>query len=160
MIIHQLDTTSHPIFWWYIKVICGLVLIAGIFVRYLVDSIPPLFAYPDYIGQGLVIIGGTMVLYHYLLLKKNNPSIFKPNKLITDKGLFKYVRHPMYFANIVMYLGFVLLMPHLITIAIFVVAVAALYKQAKVEDLFMAQLFKSEHQEWTRTTRLIFPGVS
>ena len=159
MIKRQSYNTPHPIFWWNIKIICGLLLVAGVFARYLIDSITPVIALPDIIGQALVAIGGIIFLYHYLLLKKHNRSIFKPNQLIKDKGLFKYIRHPMYLADMVMYLGFVLLMPHWITIAIYPVALVALYQQAKVEDRFMAQLFETEHLEWTKTTSLLFPGV-
>lgn len=158
MIKRQSHNTPHPIFWWNMKILCGLLLIASVFARYLVDSINPLFVIPDFMGQALVVIGGAIFLYHYLLLKRHNRYLFKPNTLITGKGLFKYVRHPMYLADMIMYLGFVLIMPHWITIAIFAIGLIALYKQAEVEDRFMAKLFATEHQEWAKTTRLIFPG--
>ncbi len=159
MINHEMRHAKHPIFWWNIKVVCGFILIAGVCLRYLVNFPEPLMYIPAVFGQALVVTGGIVFVYHYILLRQHNASIFEPTALISNKGLFRFIRHPMYAADVIMYLGFVLMMPHLVTIIIFVVALPALYHQAKVEDRYMASRFEQQHQHWRKTTWLIVPGL-
>lgn len=149
-----------PMFWWIIKIACGFLLIAGIFVRYFAYSSIPLFLTSDFIGQGLVVLGGVTHIYHYLLIKKYNALIIVPGSLITKRGLYKYVRHPMYLSDMIMYTGFVFIMPHWITFIILIIAFFSLYKQAKAEDFYMSGLFNKEFKIWADDTKLILPFIS
>lgn len=159
MIHYQPQMAGHPLFWWKVKVGCGIMLIAAIFGRLWVNSPIPHWMITDVIGQGLVVLGGVISISHYVLLRNHNASIFRPATLVTHKGLYKYFRHPMYFADMIMYTGFAVIMAHLLTFTILLLAFFALFKQAREEDLYLSRLFQKDHALWKRDTKLIFPGL-
>jgi protein-S-isoprenylcysteine O-methyltransferase Ste14 len=76
---------------------------------------------------------------------------------MTAGGLFRYIRHPMYFADIVLYTGLALFLPNWITIFVLIVSYFALYKQSKAEDQYVSALFPAEHETWASSTNLIIP---
>lgn len=156
---NYMNQDAHPVFWWYIKVVCGFLLIAGIFVRFFMDVATPLFLLPDIVPQGLVILGGTIFIYHYVLLKKHSQTLRAPLALVKNRCLYKYIRHPMYFGDMVMYTGFALFFPHPVIFLISFIGCLALYKQAWAEDRYLSGKFADEHKTWVASTRLIFPGL-
>jgi protein-S-isoprenylcysteine O-methyltransferase Ste14 len=152
-----MNQKAHPIFWWKIKVICGFTLLMAFFDRFFIHFLSPLFTLPNIIPQVLVVVGGLAFIYHYILLKKANPIIANPVGLMTAGGLFRYIRHPMYFADIVLYTGLALFLPNWITIFVLIVSYFALYKQSKSEDLYISTLFPVEHKTWVSSANLIIP---
>ena len=157
MIYYEMNKKAHPIFWWKIKVVCGFALLTAVFDRFLTHFLFPLFTLPVIIPQILVIVGGVAFVYHYILLKKANPIIANPVGLMTAGGLFRYIRHPMYFADIVLYTGLALFLPNWITISVLMVSYFALYKQSKAEDHYISTLFPADHKNWASSTNLIIP---
>lgn len=152
-----MNRNALPVFWWKIKVVCSFLLIAGIFERYLSDLADPVFVLPDNLPRCLVIIGGAIFIVHYFMLKKHNPAGLQA--LVTGKGLYKYIRHPMYLGDLIMYTGFALFFPHWVTAIILGVACYALYRQAGAEDVYLSGRFAKEHKAWVESTSLIIPGV-
>lgn len=149
----------HSIFWWNIKILCSLILILGVFLNYLTDWYPTIFSVNNSAPSILVLLGGAVFFYHYYLIKRQNKKIDKPVNLITSGGLFKYIRHPMYFSDVIMFLGFTLMACNILSLAVFIVSIIALVKQSKVEDKYLSDKYPSEHEIWVRSTRLLLPGV-
>jgi hypothetical protein len=65
----------------------------------------------------------------------------------------------MYTADLVMYLGFVLMAPSAVALGVYAVAVLALYRQARVEDAFLARRFPEAHRAWANRTGLLLPAL-
>ena len=150
---------AHILLWWNIKVLCSLLLIAALFVRYLTDWFPPLFVVPHSVPLVLVVLGGMVFLYHFYLIKRQNRLLDRADHLVTEGGLFPYVRHPMYLGDVFMFTGFALMVPSAITLIVLAISIFALVKQAVAEDHYLSRLHKAEHDEWTKSTMLLFPSV-
>ncbi|UCH47401.1 MAG: DUF1295 domain-containing protein [Betaproteobacteria bacterium] len=156
---YQQRKQAHLLLWWNVKVLCGLLLIVAMFVRFLADWFAPLFTVPNSIPVALVVAGGSVFLYHYYLIKRQNQLLDHADHLVTKGGLFRYVRHPMYLGDILMFTGFTLLAPSLATLSILALAVYALVRQAIAEDRYLSQLHKTQHGSWIKSTKLLFPTV-
>jgi protein-S-isoprenylcysteine O-methyltransferase Ste14 len=115
--------------------------------------------FPLLIGQALALSGGLVFIYHFVLLRKHNNNIGKPSILLSNKGLFRWIRHPMYFADFVIYAGFMLLHFSAASIIVYAIACYSLCRQAKVEDNYLASLFGEAHIEWRKKSCLLVPFI-
>jgi len=156
---HDMQTKRHATVWWQVKVMCGVLLIANFIVGRLFVPDQTLLALADIFPQTLVIAGGAIFIWHFVLVRKQNPSIDQPSILICRDGLFRFIRHPMYFSDVVIYAGFALLHCNLPALGGFVLAVVALVRQARVEDRYMAGIFPKAHARWQSRSSLLFPGI-
>ena len=145
--------------WWNIKFLCGLLLSASLFVRYLTDWFAPLFVVPNGVPLALVLPGGSVFLYHYYLIKRQNGLLDQADRLVTKGGLFPYLRHPMYLGDIFMFTGFTLLAPCVATLCVLALAIYALVRQAIAEDRYLSQLHDKQHGSWCKSTGLLFPAI-
>lgn len=105
----------HSIFWWSIKVVCGAALIASLFLMIIYD-LNRLFSVPALLAQLLVISGGITSIWHYRLLKQSSKDIAEPSALVSESALFRWIRHPMYLADMVAYTGLFLIAPNALVI--------------------------------------------
>jgi len=149
---------AHPIFWWSLKVVCGAVLIASLFLM-VIYQLPVLFTVPTIVAQSLVFAGAFVSLWHYRILKKSTANMIAPTELITKQGLFRWLRHPMYLADMIAYTGLFMLMPNVFTVFVLLMAYVALFRQAQIEDAYMASLFVGEFDRWQASSRLLFPFI-
>ncbi|MGK0374679.1 MAG: protein-S-isoprenylcysteine O-methyltransferase Ste14 [Arenicella sp.] len=149
-------TGCHSIYWWSIKVACGAILIASLFIGVLYE-LSPWFSSPRVFAQMLVIVGGLSAIFHYLHIKSFNSKFERPDTLVTEQGLFKYVRHPMYLSDCLTYSGLFLLFPTIPTAMVLVVGVVALLKQSKIEDRYLAARFDQQFSGWRKRSKLIVP---
>jgi protein-S-isoprenylcysteine O-methyltransferase Ste14 len=157
MIQHDMQHQAHGIFWWNAKVLCGIVLIIHFVVGMLFDYPNALIDFPLLIGQALALAGGLMFIYHFVLLKKHNNNIGKPSILLSNKGLFRWIRHPMYFADFVINAGFMLLHFSAASIIVYAIACYSLCRQAKIEDNYLASLFGEAHGAWRKRSWMLVP---
>ncbi|WP_211317044.1 methyltransferase family protein [Arenicella xantha] len=140
------------------KVVCGTVIIASLFLMSLY-GVPTLFSVPRHYAQFLVLSGGALTLWHYLILKRNDRNVQNPYILMEARGLFRWVRHPMYCGDILSYTGLVLLAPNLVTVVVLLLSYLALIKQARVEDQFLAKRFGKRYSRWQCQTGLLLPRL-
>jgi protein-S-isoprenylcysteine O-methyltransferase Ste14 len=145
--------------WWRMKVACGFLLILGVALKYL-EVTYPTFSH-GYISLARVaaVIGGAVVIYHYLLLRRRYLQADPAARIVTSGGLFGLVRHPMYLGDVVMYLGLALLACNFLSIAVLVVAIVALVRQAGEEDAFLLKTYPAVYTPWARTTKRLIPGI-
>ena len=134
--------------WWRVKVGCGAGLIACLFIHYLGDAPPP--AIPRALSQLLVVAGGITTLWHAGILGKAEAG-----QLVTGGGLFRWVRHPMYSGDVVLYLGLALLAPGPATFGFLGLGWVALYRQSVVEDKFLAARYGEAFEVWRQRTWLL-----
>lgn len=147
---------SRPSPWWYAKGVLGLALIAAAVVSAARSSLVPSQALRS-AAVVLVVAGGLCELYHYALLKRSAGNVADPRRLRKRGGLYRWVRHPMYLGDALLYAGFVLLAPSIATAAIASLAMLALVMLARTEDAQMAARFGAAHANWRARSRLLFP---
>jgi len=99
---------NHALFWWLSKLLCGFALITFVVLRFVAGAEPDWHS-EIIVGQLFVVVFGVINLWHYYLLKCANTDIGKPTVLVSRGGLFRVIRHPMYFADIFIYFGLFLL---------------------------------------------------
>lgn len=153
-----INNIAHSIKWWSIKLFSGTSLIAALFLKMIYD-LPSQIQFPIVWAQVLVITGGLTSLLHYCYLKRKSNDISQPNQLIRRFGLFKVIRHPMYFGDVLTYLGLFLMFPNSVSAIILLFAIIAIVKQSGVEDAFMASQFAEHHAAWKDKTKRVFPFI-
>lgn len=153
---HQ--TSGHSLFWWSLKIICGASLITALFLK-VIYQLTPWFYFPVVAAQLLVFTGAGLTLWHYLKLKRSSRDISQPKHLVCRAGLYKFIRHPMYFADMLVSIGLFLLFPTIVTTLILLVGLIGMVRQSQVEDLYMQSLFVDEFDQWRAKTKLILPFI-
>lgn len=150
---------GHPITWWNVKVAGGLLLI-GCSVASAFGASAPLLLTPPLLGQGLAVLGGSLFLFHYRLMRREQPRSGERAELLCRHGLYRWVRHPMYLADGILYLGLTLLAGSGLSIALYLLCLYALWRQARVGDQYMATLHPEQHRLWERRTGLMLPRLA
>ena len=151
---------TRPPLSWFAKVLVGLVLIA--YAAWSVWAGPAtlrLVEAPLWVGQALLLAGALVHLHHYYLLKSWNLRLDKPSKLLTDRGLFRRVRHPMYLGDAVALLGAFAMAGDALAAGLALFGVVALGATCIHEDRAMAAAFGSEQREWAARTKRMVPFV-
>jgi protein-S-isoprenylcysteine O-methyltransferase Ste14 len=148
----------HSIFCWSVKVCCGTILIASLFICTLYE-LQPWFVPPRLLAQTLVIIGGLSAVFHYRKLDSFSCRFAQPDTLVTDQGLYRYIRHPMYLSDCLICTGLFLLFPTVPTAMILAAGIVALVRQSKEEDRYLSERFKQQFTDWRTHTKLIVPLV-
>ncbi|MEE4377847.1 MAG: methyltransferase [Candidatus Competibacteraceae bacterium] len=136
-----------------------MVLIAFIFDSFILYNFNYWPIIPTAISQTLVIVGAVISIFHYNILKRFNKNISKPNYLVLKKGLFPYIRHPMYFGDMISCLGLFTLSANWATVVVLLISYVALFKQAQIEDGYLEELFGESFTNWSHQSKLIFPFV-
>ena len=150
---------NHAWHWWAIKVVCGMALIGGLFVRYLGGGFEEIWAVPVIFAQIITIVGGALYCWHYLILRSGNTDMSAPKTLINKGGLYSVIRHPMYFADAVCYTGLALFWLNGLSMLVLITAYLALFMQAREEDGYIAKLFPERYSDWAARTRLLVPLI-
>ena len=115
-----------------------------------------------YLGIVLFIIGYALRLTARIALHKQF-SVFvalqKEHKLITS-GMYHYVRHPIYTAGIISFLGFILIANSLLglLVGLFLVFPALLYR-IHVEEQILIAHFGKEYVEYKKKVKALIPWI-
>lgn len=142
--------------WWYLKIAVGLLLI-GQSVAANLGSITVIYRVNSIIPVLVIVLSGLANLYHYYLIRHRNNNIRRPDKLVTDRGLFRFIRHPMYLCDISMYLGFSIFPVTMLSVVLFVVAIPVIVVLARYEDSDMKIRFEDQFARWSGKTGLLLP---
>ncbi len=155
---HSLDKGS----FWIIVVATIVFLIASFYDYYALHwtfYTSPLFFY---LGIILLVIGYALRMYSRITLREQF-SVFvalqKEHKLITT-GIYAHIRHPIYTAGILSFLGFVLIANTLLglLLGIFLVFPALLYR-ISVEEKMLVAHFGQQYLEYKQNVKALIPGV-
>ena len=144
--------------WWIVKVVCGTTLIAALIIKTL-HVLPSYWYCSLAVAQFLALLGFLIVIFHYFVLKKQNKNIEVPSELITQHGLYRWVRHPMYLADYLWFTGVFLLFANPFSLVVLLIAYVALFLQAKEEDRYLNYVFGDRFLAWKGNTRLILPWI-
>lgn len=152
------DKNSLLIIW--ITVIAAIFLAVYISIKYYFPVYPNTII--RYIGLGIIFLGIVLRIAAVLSLGKFftvDVTIREDHKLKKD-GLYKYLRHPSYFASLISFIGFGISInswPGLILIVISVMTVFIF--RIRIEEKILIGQFGSEYLDYKKSTRGIIPFV-
>jgi protein-S-isoprenylcysteine O-methyltransferase Ste14 len=107
----------------------------------------------------MVICGGLTTVIHYVYVWRRTRRLSEPNQLITEFGLFRCIRHPMYTGDLITYSGLLFLAPGPVSVLVLCIGTYAIWRQSIVEDRYMAERFGASHRQWRNRTSLLIPGL-
>ena len=110
---------------------------------------------------GIFIAGFIVGIYAIHNNKRDNfnisPEIKDGAKLVTH-GIYRYIRHPMYFSVALMMLGLIIYNPNMINISIYILMILALFLKAKREEkLWEAK--SDKYIYYRQQTKMIIPYI-
>jgi protein-S-isoprenylcysteine O-methyltransferase Ste14 len=114
------------------------------------------------IGSILVIFGLIIRISSILTLKKQfTYTITKiENHQIIEKGLYKYLRHPSYLGQIIIFTSVAAMLSNWISILLMLVAVSIGYiYRIKVEEKFMLQQMGQNYSDYQKRTKKLIPFI-
>jgi len=112
------------------------------------------------IGMALVVIGFTIRMYSILRLNQYfTYSVAKvKNHKIIDTGLYKFIRHPGYLGQLMIFMGISISISNWISILLMMIPVMLGYLyRIKVEEKFMTDQFGEDYQHYQDRTKRIIP---
>ena len=114
------------------------------------------------IGTILIASGTLINIKGRLNLKQNwgnQIKIYEDHCLI-QKGIYKYIRHPLYSSTILMIYGFSLLfINYLVFIANTIIFIPFMIYRARQEDRLLSQYFKEQFDDYQTNTGLFLPKI-
>ena len=111
------------------------------------------------LAQLVMLTGALTSIVHYFALKHANPNISKPEGLVSEFGLFRLVRHPMYFGDSLLCVGLILMVPSLISVFLALFISLAVWRLCIAEDFAMQSRFGPDFERWFQKTKRLIPLV-
>lgn len=111
-----------------------------------------------YIGVTLILIGAllfTFILISFGQYMTPNP-VPRDNAILKTTGLYKYVRHPMYFTVLVLLLGVILYFQAFFSLIWLVIAFFFLVYKSTFEESYLMKKFP-EYTAYRSATKRIIP---
>ena len=114
------------------------------------------------IGMALVVIG-LMVRVHSILTLKQyfTYSVAKvENHKIIETGLYKFIRHPGYLGQLIIFIGISISISNWLSILLMVIPVAMGYiYRIKVEERFMIEQMGEKYLNYQKRTKSLIPMI-
>lgn len=115
-----------------------------------------------WIGIFTLFAGDTLLVLAHFALGKNwslNPEIRDEHTLVVD-GIYRFIRHPMYTAYVLIGIGFLLSSANLLVSFLFILPIAALsWFRIGTEEKMMSERFGNEYQEYAKRTGRFLPKI-
>ncbi len=137
--------------------------LAGTLMMLVVGALPHgpvLYAAPVWLGgmsTAISIIGFTLAVYGLLYLRRSLSIIPEVRRLVTG-GPYRVVRHPLYAAEIMATVAFVLVNPGLLPVIVLAPFIATQLMRARFEELLLTETYP-RYAEYARTTRRLVPFI-
>jgi protein-S-isoprenylcysteine O-methyltransferase Ste14 len=82
---------------------------------------------------------------------------FRAEPEIIDKGVFRFVRHPIYLGAILFYLTMIILTVSLLAIVVFLIIIVFYYYLARYEEKLLLKKFDGEYEAYMRRVPMWIP---
>ena len=92
--------------------------------------------------------------------QKSHDIIFKEERdklMVIKKDVYARLRHPMYFASILTYLGFVILTLSVISLVIFFMVVIFYYYLCRYEEKILIDKLGNDYKEYMKNVPMLIP---
>lgn len=141
-------------FLWACKVVLGLVLV----IRFVQAALEGSAIRHSGWFQLIVCLGAGIHIWHYFILKAETGKMHQPEVLVTNRGLYRWIRHPMYLGDLIVVSGFAIALSR-IDWMIAITCGLVILGQGVVEDRLMAASFADSFEHWKADTKRILPFV-
>lgn len=152
------DKNSLLIIW--ITVVAAIILAMYISINYYFPIYPNVTI--QYIGLGIIVLGIILRIAAVLSLGKFftvDVTIREDHQLKKD-GMYKYLRHPSYFASLLSFIGFGISINSWPGLLLIVVAVMTVFIfRIKIEEKILIGQFGREYMDYMKSTKGIIPFV-
>jgi protein-S-isoprenylcysteine O-methyltransferase Ste14 len=121
--------------------------------NFLNEYIPAVIRLP--IGIIILIISGYMAGTGLWIIfgKKSQPQG------VVRKGVFRFVRHPIYLSEILLYLGLLFLNISLAAALVWIMAILFLHYISRYEEKLLLVRFGKEYEQYTRDVPMWIPRI-
>jgi protein-S-isoprenylcysteine O-methyltransferase Ste14 len=112
------------------------------------------------IGMGMVVIGFIIRIYSILTLKQYfTYAVAKvENHQIIDTGLYKFIRHPGYLGQVIIFMGISISISNWLSIVLMMIPITLGYLyRIKVEEKFLTDQFGEDYKHYQDRTKRIIP---
>jgi protein-S-isoprenylcysteine O-methyltransferase Ste14 len=110
-------------------------------------------------GSVLLFVGAALALISILTLRlRGKPSSgWEHTSQLIETGIYRWVRHPLYLAALLVIAGMVLLRTAPITLALWISSSACLVLAARFEDRYNAEKFSEPYRAYQVKSKLLIP---
>lgn len=102
-----------------------------------------------------------LILSYYLIHIATNIVFNREEKkpAIIKTGIYAHVRHPIYLAPMLMYLGIIILSLSVIAFAIWIPIILFYYKMARYEERLLIEKFGKEYYDYMNDVPMFIPRI-
>jgi protein-S-isoprenylcysteine O-methyltransferase Ste14 len=126
-------------------------------------SLPQLVSWAFLCASGYLVIAGTVMLKRAGKPEKSreDPSLFRFEQTteLVDRGIFRYIRHPLYSSLLLLTWGIFLKGPTLFLLAVSVVSSLFLFLTAYFDERECLNVFGERYAGYMKRTRRFIPFV-
>ena len=83
----------------------------------------------------------------------------RQSQSVIKKGVFSFVRHPIYLSEIILYLGLLVLHISLATVFIWIIAILFLHYISRYEEKLLLAKFGKEYEQYMKEVPMWFPRL-
>jgi protein-S-isoprenylcysteine O-methyltransferase Ste14 len=112
------------------------------------------------IGMALIVIGLMIRIHSILTLKQFfTYSIAKvENHKVIETGLYKFIRHPGYFGQLIIFIGISTSLSNWLSILVMMIPITLGYLyRIKIEEIFMVEQLGEDYLNYQERTKKIIP---
>jgi protein-S-isoprenylcysteine O-methyltransferase Ste14 len=119
------------------------------------------FSVTHIISWILLILSAYVGIVGFVLLKKlgKPDKNFENTSVLVKKGIYKYIRHPLYFSLFLVGTGVMFKHPETAQIIAGVINLIAVFLTAKIEEGEMIAKFGNDYREYMKETKMFIPFV-
>ena len=151
------------------EIVTSILIACLCWVIRLILFIMPIFVDVRHFPFWLVLIGIiTMITGLFICIVASaeigrfatNALKFVSDHQLVKSGLYKYIRHPIYTGNILLFMGASITLSNMyVIIVVMCVLVPAYVYRIKIEEEMLLSTFKDEYRDYMRKTKKLIPFV-
>jgi protein-S-isoprenylcysteine O-methyltransferase Ste14 len=145
-----------------VQLFCGVIFVLILVVdllflqitKQLGDSIPLVLRFSVF---------GFLIIISLTFIRSSHDNVLAPpveSQRLVVEGVYSYVRHPMYFGTLLIYLAFLVLSFSLISVIPLVFSLFLYNIIAKYEEKELEKIFGDKYLEYKRTVNRWFPIIN
>jgi protein-S-isoprenylcysteine O-methyltransferase Ste14 len=113
------------------------------------------------IGLSLCVFGAVIACSARHTLGRNWSGTvqLKEDHELIERGLYRYVRHPIYTGFLMLFLGNAIMVGDWRGLLAVAIVFVSFWRKLKLEELWLTQLFGARYTEYANRTKALIPGV-
>jgi protein-S-isoprenylcysteine O-methyltransferase Ste14 len=109
-----------------------------------------------------IVFGIPTLILSYYLIRISTNNIFNLDQKETNiikSGIYSRVRHPIYLAPIIMYLGIIILTLSIISFVVWIFIIIFYYSMAKYEEALLIEKYGKEYKDYRKDVPMFIPRI-